>query len=203
MGGCGLGSFSLQISSETLVTFALIPVAHMPIVLRPYSFRQDAIACLGEFAGTVSAWMVMTSGRRRTLNQRAADHGAYRAIALHVHPNQTMFIFLGLGCVKTAQDATTSSQTQTAVTLSNDTILFISTGMGLSLLITAWVFCESELERRRGLPSPPSPFHTPTPRQSLRQPRYILWSHELLPRPHHRRPVQSCRDSRSLPHRGS
>jgi len=52
----------------------------------------------------------------------------------------TMFIFLGLGCIKTAQNSQTFSQSQTLVSLSNQTILFISVGMGLSLLITAWVF---------------------------------------------------------------
>lgn len=67
-------------------------------------FKQDMIACMGEFIGT------------------------------------TMFIFLGLGCVKTAQDSQTSSQLQTATTLSNETLIFISVGMGFSLLITAWVF---------------------------------------------------------------
>jgi aquaporin related protein len=51
-----------------------------------------------------------------------------------------MFIFLGLGCIKTAQNSQTFSQSQTLVSLSNQTILFISVGMGLSLLITAWVF---------------------------------------------------------------
>jgi aquaporin related protein len=52
----------------------------------------------------------------------------------------TMFIFLGLGCVKTAQDAQTASQLQTTTSLSNQTIIFISLGMGFSLLVTAWVF---------------------------------------------------------------
>ncbi|KAK9896930.1 aquaporin-like protein [Cystobasidium minutum MCA 4210] len=67
-------------------------------------FKQDMIACLGEFVGT------------------------------------TMFIFLGLGCIKTAQDSQTSSQLQTATTLSNQALIFIAVGMGFSLLITAWVF---------------------------------------------------------------
>jgi aquaporin related protein len=52
----------------------------------------------------------------------------------------TMFIFLGLGCVKTAQDAQTASQLQTSTTLSNQTLIFIAVGMGFSLLVTAWVF---------------------------------------------------------------
>ena len=52
----------------------------------------------------------------------------------------TMFIFLGLGCVKTSQNSQTFTQSQTATTLSNQTILFISIGMGLSLLVTAWTF---------------------------------------------------------------
>lgn len=67
-------------------------------------FKQDMIACMGEFIGT------------------------------------TMFIFLGLGCVKTAQESQTSSQLETVTTLSNETLMFISVGMGFSLLITAWVF---------------------------------------------------------------
>ncbi|CAD6565881.1 MAG: hypothetical protein CYPHOPRED_000082 [Cyphobasidiales sp. Tagirdzhanova-0007] len=51
-----------------------------------------------------------------------------------------MFIFLGLGCIKTAQDSQSAAQAQTATSLGNQTIIFISAGMGLSLLITAWVF---------------------------------------------------------------
>lgn len=51
-----------------------------------------------------------------------------------------MFLFLGLGCIKTAQDSQTAAQTNTATTLANPVILFISVGMGLSLLVTAWVF---------------------------------------------------------------
>lgn len=51
-----------------------------------------------------------------------------------------MFIFLGLGCVKTAQDTQTASQLQVATTLSNQALIFIAVGMGFSLLITAWVF---------------------------------------------------------------
>lgn len=67
-------------------------------------FKQDMIACLGEFAGT------------------------------------TMFIFLGLGCIKTAQDSQTAVQTETVTTLSNQALIFIAVGMGMSLLVTAWVF---------------------------------------------------------------
>jgi len=52
----------------------------------------------------------------------------------------TMFLFIGLGCIKTAQDSQSASQTQVATTLSQQTIMFISVGMGLSLLVTAWVF---------------------------------------------------------------
>jgi len=52
----------------------------------------------------------------------------------------TMFIFLGLGCIKTAQDSTPASQTETVTTLGTQAIMFISAGMGLSLLVTAWVF---------------------------------------------------------------
>jgi len=53
-----------------------------------------------------------------------------------------MFLFLGLGGIKTAQNSETVAQTQTAgtIALSNQTILFISTSMGLSLLVTAWIF---------------------------------------------------------------
>jgi len=53
-----------------------------------------------------------------------------------------MFLFLGLGGIKTAQNSETVSQQQTAgtIALSNQTILFISTSMGLSLLVTAWIF---------------------------------------------------------------
>ena len=47
-----------------------------------------------------------------------------------------------MGGIKTAISSQTASQTQTAddITLSNETILFISTSMGLSLLVTAWLF---------------------------------------------------------------
>jgi hypothetical protein len=43
----------------------------------------------------------------------------------------TMFLFIGLGCIKTAQDSQSASQTQVATTLSQQTIMFISVGMGL------------------------------------------------------------------------
>lgn len=51
-----------------------------------------------------------------------------------------MFIFLGLGGIKTSVNSQTFSQSETLSVLSNQTILFISVSMGLSLLITAWVF---------------------------------------------------------------
>lgn len=34
-----------------------------------------------------------------------------------------MFIFIGLGCIKTAQDSQSASQTQVATTLSQQTIM--------------------------------------------------------------------------------
>lgn len=86
---------------------ALWPVSFLSVACLPFldrGFKQDMIACLGEFVGT------------------------------------TMFIFLGLGCVKTAQVSRDSSELQTTVTLSNQSLVFISLGMGFSLLITAWVF---------------------------------------------------------------
>lgn len=52
----------------------------------------------------------------------------------------TMFIFLGLGSIKTSVNSQTFAQSQTLAVLSNQTTLYISVGMGLSLLITAWVF---------------------------------------------------------------
>ncbi|GAA97501.1 uncharacterized protein L969DRAFT_14154 [Mixia osmundae IAM 14324] len=52
----------------------------------------------------------------------------------------TLFLFLGLGGIKTAVASTTAAQTQTITTLSNTEIQIISTSMGLSLLITAWIF---------------------------------------------------------------
>jgi len=54
----------------------------------------------------------------------------------------TMFLFLALGGAKTAQNSATSSQLETAATvsLSQQTILFISLSFGFSLLVTAWIF---------------------------------------------------------------
>jgi len=52
----------------------------------------------------------------------------------------TMFLFLGLGCIKTAQDSVSAAQSNAATALAQGTIMFISVGMGLSLLITAWAF---------------------------------------------------------------
>ena len=51
-----------------------------------------------------------------------------------------MFLFLGLGCIKTAQDSVSAAQTDAATALAQGTIMFISVSMGLSLLITAWAF---------------------------------------------------------------
>ncbi len=52
----------------------------------------------------------------------------------------TMFLFLAEGGAKTAQLSVSATQTQTATPLSNETIMFIATSFGLSLLVTAWMF---------------------------------------------------------------
>ena len=92
------------------------------------AFKQDMIAFGGELIGT--AMYELSFGVH--LKPRLIAAGTCVA-------NQIRFIFLGLGCIKTAQDSQTASQSQTATSLGNQTILFISCGMGLSLLITAWV----------------------------------------------------------------
>ncbi|KAL9937909.1 hypothetical protein V8E36_003454 [Tilletia maclaganii] len=52
----------------------------------------------------------------------------------------TIFLFLGEGGAKTAQLSRAASQTEVATVLSNESILFIATSFGLSLLISAWLF---------------------------------------------------------------
>ncbi|KAE8231016.1 hypothetical protein CF326_g3974 [Tilletia indica] len=52
----------------------------------------------------------------------------------------TMFLFLGEGGAKTAQLSRAASQTEVATVLSNESILFIATSFGLSLLVSAWLF---------------------------------------------------------------
>ncbi|KAK0549872.1 hypothetical protein OC845_002940 [Tilletia horrida] len=52
----------------------------------------------------------------------------------------TMFLFLGEGGAKTAQLSRAASQTDVATVLSNESILFIATSFGLSLLVSAWLF---------------------------------------------------------------
>lgn len=52
----------------------------------------------------------------------------------------SMFLFLALGAAKTAQDSQSAAQNDTVTTLAQQTIMFISAGFGLSLLVTAWVF---------------------------------------------------------------
>lgn len=53
-----------------------------------------------------------------------------------------VFLFLGLAGVQTAQNSEIVSQQKMGeqVTLSNDTIMFISLSMGFSLLVNAWLF---------------------------------------------------------------
>ena len=65
---------------------------------------------------------------------------ATRIVEPGSHPPLRRFIFLGLGTIKTAQDSVSAAQTQTATVLAQGTIMQISVGMGLSLLVTAWTF---------------------------------------------------------------
>ncbi|KAK0558851.1 hypothetical protein OC844_004831 [Tilletia horrida] len=51
-----------------------------------------------------------------------------------------MFLFLAEGGAKTAQLSRAASQTEVATVLSNESILFIATSFGLSLLVSAWLF---------------------------------------------------------------
>ena len=112
------------------------------------SFKQDMIAVslpCNRLDGK-TAMLIFTSGPTDDWRVCGDDHVSRHRLStarivvcnsLHPLPR---FIFLGLGTIKTAQDSVSAAQTQTATVLAQGTIMQISVGMGLSLLVTAWTF---------------------------------------------------------------
>lgn len=94
--------------------------------IRFAALQQDVIACVGEFVGTTMLCVPSSHSHLSTF----ADY-----ILLLLYS-----LFLGLGGAKAALSSIPSGLVGAQTGLDSQTVVSISLSMGLSLLVTAWIF---------------------------------------------------------------